>query len=101
MHFVANIWRLHTLGDGLGPAHLARRHITIFLTKKHSFRYSPAGNAQRAEHAPSAPIPPEVVESAGKTQSPYSPRTVPLQSPLQSPLEKTIVPIHLDLLQGK
>ena len=33
-------------------------------------------------------------ENTVKTQSPYSPPTVPLQSPLQSPMEKIIVPVH-------
>ena len=61
----------------------------------------------RWERSPGASAPPDGAQfapprhslgsaagNAVKTQSPYSPPTVPLQSPLQSPLGKTAVPLH-------
>ena len=77
------------------------RHQPSFVKQcapAHRFRWErSAGSSAPSDGTQCAPPRRSLGSAAGntvKTQSPYSPRTVPLQSPLQSPLGKTIVPVH-------
>ena len=81
MHFVANMGRSQTLGDGLGPAHLAPRHITIFVAQNTVSATPPRGMPSVRSMRLARPSPPR----SSKVLAKHSPPTVPLQSPYSHP----------------